>query len=77
MRLLQDKIAFITGAASGIGKGTAIRFAQEGAKVALADMQCEEGRTEKPAGRPTTSRKASRMRSCDVFSWVIPSPLPA
>ena len=34
---LQDKIAIITGAASGIGAATAIRFVTEGAKVLLVD----------------------------------------
>jgi len=36
---LKDKSAIITGAASGIGRGIAIRFAREGAKVAIADLQ--------------------------------------
>ncbi|ADV68907.1 SDR family oxidoreductase [Deinococcus maricopensis] len=43
MAMLKDKVAFITGAASGIGAGTARRFAQEGAHVVLADMQDDEG----------------------------------
>ncbi len=43
MGMLDGKVAFITGAASGIGEGTARRFAQEGAHVALADVQDEDG----------------------------------
>lgn len=35
---LQDKIAIITGGASGFGRGMALRFAQEGAKVVVADI---------------------------------------
>ncbi len=35
---LQNKIAIVTGAASGIGKEIALRYAQEGAKVAIADL---------------------------------------
>lgn len=43
MGLLDNRVAFITGGASGIGAGTARRFAREGARVALADVQAAQG----------------------------------
>src|SRR5512136_413811 len=39
MQVFQDRVAVITGAASGIGRGLARRCAQEGMKVALADIE--------------------------------------
>ena len=40
---LQDKVAIITGAASGIGREAALIFAREGARVVVADMNDEAG----------------------------------
>jgi meso-butanediol dehydrogenase / (S,S)-butanediol dehydrogenase / diacetyl reductase len=37
--LLTDKVAIVTGAASGIGAASALRFASEGAKVVVADIR--------------------------------------
>jgi 3-hydroxybutyrate dehydrogenase len=38
MSLLDGKVAFITGAASGIGREIALAFAHQGAKIAIADV---------------------------------------
>lgn len=41
---LADRVAVITGAASGMGKATAELFASEGAKVVMGDVQVAEGK---------------------------------
>lgn len=36
--LLKDKVALVTGAGNGIGRATAVRFAKEGAKLVISDL---------------------------------------
>src|SRR5579871_6841954 len=61
---LKDKVAIITGAASGIGKDIAIRFAREGAKVAIADLKLEAA--EATAGEIRKANGAAMGVAMDV-----------
>ena len=40
---LKDKVAIVTGAAMGIGRACAERFASEGAKIVLSDVDAVKG----------------------------------
>ncbi len=42
MKLLEGKVAVVTGAARGIGKSIAIRFAEEGCNIAFTDLAIDE-----------------------------------
>ena len=56
---LQDRVALVIGAARGIGEGIARRFAEEGAKLVIAD-------SEVAAGESTAARLDARFVAVDV-----------
>jgi 3-hydroxybutyrate dehydrogenase len=56
---LNNKICIVTGAASGIGRTIAMRFAAEGAKVAIADLKAEAAKA--TADEINAQYKASAM----------------
>ena len=58
---LDNKVALVTGAASGFGKGIAETFAREGARVAVVDINAEAARQ----AAASISNKAIAVR-CDV-----------
>ncbi|MCW5633624.1 MAG: glucose 1-dehydrogenase [Rubrivivax sp.] len=71
MKRLQDKVAIVTGGASGIGEATARLFAAEGAAVVIADVQDDRGRRLAHAlGEPAVYRHADVSRESDVMAFV-------
>src|SRR5262245_59394537 len=63
---LADKVAIVTGGGYGMGRGIARRFAAEGAKVALADVNVE--RNEETAGLIREAGGEALPVTCDVTS---------
>jgi NAD(P)-dependent dehydrogenase (short-subunit alcohol dehydrogenase family) len=64
MGRLDDKIAIISGAATGIGAATARRFVAEGAKVAILDVNADDGQA--LAAQLAGTTDAARFFPCDV-----------
>ena len=74
MGQLDGKVALITGAGSGIGRASALAFAREGAKVAVADIVVEGGeetvRLVKEAGGEAFFIKVDVSNAADVEAMV-------
>jgi NAD(P)-dependent dehydrogenase (short-subunit alcohol dehydrogenase family) len=62
---LEDKIAIVTGAAHGMGEAEARLFAQEGAKVVVADVLGEQAE----AVDVTSSRQPGRILGRCHYLW--------
>ena len=74
MKRFQDKVVVITGAAGGIGRAAARRFASEGARVVLVDISpagLEESRgAVEEAGGQALTVEADVTRAADVHRYV-------
>jgi NAD(P)-dependent dehydrogenase (short-subunit alcohol dehydrogenase family) len=62
--LLKDKVAVITGAGSGVGRASAKRFAQEGARVVVADIDLD--RAKETVAEIEAASGAAIAERCDV-----------
>ena len=71
MKDFKDKVAVITGAASGIGRGLAEYYAQKEMKIVLADVEVKAlslAESEMKAGWADISAKL--LYSCELYSFL-------
>jgi NAD(P)-dependent dehydrogenase (short-subunit alcohol dehydrogenase family) len=68
MAQFTDKIALVTGAASGIGRATALAFAREGARVAVVDVTPDGG--EETVGRIRAAGGGAIVNTASVLGLV-------
>jgi 3-oxoacyl-[acyl-carrier protein] reductase len=67
---LKDKAAIVTGAASGFGEGIARRFAEEGAKIVVADINEAAGKSVAQALGAAVFVRTDVTQSSDVAAMV-------
>src|SRR5437762_12187723 len=72
--MLEGKVALITGAARGIGRGSAVLFAREGARVVVADLSAdgvnETAELITKAGGEATAVVTDVSKSADVSAMM-------
>ena len=68
---MKDKVVLVTGGAAGIGKATALRFAEEGAKVIICDVNEAAGQeTLKLLGEGAAFYRVNVASQQEVRAWV-------
>ena len=68
---LQDKVCIVTGGAAGIGKATALKFAKEGAKVIICDVNEEAGNAVlQELGEGASFYKVNVTNRQEVQTWI-------
>ena len=74
MTLLSGRIALVTGAGAGIGRATALKFAEEGARVVVSDIDADGGAETaemvRKAGGEATFIRADVSNAVDVDAMV-------
>ena len=68
MTTLQDHVALVTGAASGIGRATSIGLAREGARVALLVRNADRGEQAMRDVRASVPDATLEVLECDLAS---------
>jgi 3-oxoacyl-[acyl-carrier protein] reductase len=69
---LKDRVAIVTGGASGFGEGIVRRFVEEGAKVAIVDLNAEAaGRLAKELGQLPVTADVSDRASVEAMTQAV------